>query len=134
MRTERLTIATSRRTEIVPIGRAIDEALPRLAIDAGTVLVTVGHTTCALTLNESEPGLLEDLETALERIVPWGAGYRHDRGAESNAAAHIRAALLGHQLVLQVRGGRLALGAWQDVLLVELDGPRSRKVEIAPLS
>ncbi len=98
------------------------------------MLVTVGHTTCALTLNEREPGLLEDLETALERIVPWGAGYRHDRGAESNAAAHIRAALLGHQLVLQVRGGRLALGAWQDVLLVELDGPRSRKVEIAPLS
>ncbi len=134
MNAERLTIATSRRTEIVPIGRAIDDALPRLMIDAGTVLVAVGHTTCALTLNEPEPGLLEDFEAALERLVPWDAGYRHDRGAESNAAAHIRAALLGHRLVLQVREGRLVLGAWQDVLLVELDGPRSRTVEIALVS
>ncbi len=134
MSTERLTITTSRRTEIVPIGRAIDDALPRLAIDAETVLVAVGHTTCALTLNEPEPGLLEDFEAALDRLVPWDAQYRHNRGAESNAAAHIRAALLGHRLLLRVRNGRLALGAWQDVLLVELDGPRSRTVEIAPLS
>jgi len=65
----------------------------------------------------------------MERIVPRGAGYEHDRG-DGNAHAHLRALLLGSSVVIPVEKGRLALGTWQRVLFIELDGPRKRRILI----
>ena len=125
-----LRIATSARTSVHPIGRHIQTALDAQDIKDGTLLVSVPHTTCAVTLNEPERGLLDDLAQSLERLVPWHGDYAHNRGPEDNAAAHLRAALLGHQLLVPIVDGRLQVGVWQDVLLVECDGPRSRTVEL----
>ncbi len=130
MRLPALRVATASRTSVHPIGREIQAALDTQEVTDGLLLVSVPHTTCALTLNEPESGLLDDLAEALERLVPWRGPYAHNQGSEDNAAAHVRAALFGHQLLVPVVGGRLQVGTWQDVLLVECDGPRSRTVEL----
>ena len=133
MRLAPLRVATSSRTSVHPIGRQIQAALDAQDVTDGMLLVSVPHTTCAVTLNEPERGLLDDLAQALERLAPWRGDYAHNRGSEDNAAAHVRAALLGHQLLVPVVDGRLQVGVWQDVLLVECDGPRSRTVELRVL-
>ena len=121
-------VATTSRTSVHPIGRQIQAALQ--GVGDGLLLVSVPHTTCAVTLNEPEPGLLDDLARALEQLVPWNGRYAHNQGAEDNAAAHVRANLIGHQVFVPVIQGRLQVGVWQDVLLVECDGPRTRTVEL----
>ena len=130
MRPAALRVTTSARTSVHPIGRQIQAALDGQDVADGLLLVSVPHTTCAVTLNEPEPGLLDDLARALEHLVPWRGSYTHNRGSEDNAAAHVRAALLGHQLLVPIADGRLQVGVWEDVLLVECDGPRTRTVEI----
>jgi len=125
-----LRVSTTARTSVHPIGRQIQAVLDGRDVRDGLLLVGVPHTTCAVTLNEPESGLLDDLARSLERLVPWHDDYAHNRGAEDNAAAHVRAALLGHQLLVPVVDGRLRVGVWQDVLLVECDGPRTRTVEL----
>ena len=130
MRLASLRVATAARTSVHPIGRQIQAALDAQSVADGLLLVSVPHTTCAVTLNEPESGLLDDLAQALERLAPWNGDYAHNRGSEDNAAAHVRAALLGHQLLVPVTNGRLQIGVWQDVLLVECDGPRTRTVEL----
>ena len=130
----RLRVATTSRTSVHPIGRQIQAALEDGAVRDGLLLVSVPHTTCAVTLNEPEPGLLDDFAQALERLVPWEGRYAHNQGAEDNAAAHVRANLIGHQVLVPVVDGRLRVGVWQDVLLVECDGPRTRTVDVRLLA
>ena len=126
----RLRVTTASRTSSHPIGRQIQAAFEGKGVRDGLLLVSVPHTTCAVTLNEPEPGLLDDLATALERLVPWDGRYAHNQGSEDNAAAHVRANLIGHQVLVPVENGRLQMGVWQDVLLIECDGPRTRTIEV----
>jgi secondary thiamine-phosphate synthase enzyme len=93
------------------------------------------HTTCALFVNEFQGALVEDLKNMLERLVAENAGYRHDDPRYSdcergNASSHLRAALLGRSVALGIAGGELSLGRFQSVLFAELDGPRSRNIDI----
>jgi secondary thiamine-phosphate synthase enzyme len=91
------------------------------------VIVYTKHTTTAITVNENESGLKEDMLNILERVIPTGAGYEHDR-IDNNADAHLRAILIGNSITVPVSGGNLDLGTWQSILFVELDGPRKRKI------
>ena len=129
-----LRVTTSSRTSVHPVGRQIQAAIDGKVRRDGLLLVSVPHTTCAVTLNEPEPGLLGDFAQALERLVPWDGRYAHNVGAEDNAAAHVRANLIGHQVLVPVVGGRLQIGVWQDVLLIECDGPRTRRVDVRLLA
>jgi secondary thiamine-phosphate synthase enzyme len=88
------------------------------------------HATAAIAINENDdPNIGVDLLRALETAVPTRAGWLHDR-VDGNAHAHIKAALLGPSETLAVEGGELVLGTWQGVMLVELDGPRSRRISV----
>ena len=98
-------------------------------------LVTSLHTTLALFINEYQAALLEDIRTFLEESVVRERYYKHNDPAHSdcdrsNADAHLRALLLGHHLVLPIRNGELLLGAFQSVILAELDGPRERALQV----
>ncbi|MCY3958370.1 MAG: secondary thiamine-phosphate synthase enzyme YjbQ [Chloroflexi bacterium] len=130
----RLRVTTSSRTSVQAIGRQIQAAIEGKVRRDGLLLVSVPHTTCGVTLNEPEPGLLDDFAQALEGLVPWDGAYAHNQGGEDNAAAHVRANLIGHQVLAPVVDGRLQVGVWQDVLLVECDGPRTRTVEVRLLA
>lgn len=120
-----LTVQTRRRTEFVDITADVQKAVDELGTDAGVVTVFVPHTTCGVTINENaDPDVVTDLIGAMERMVPWSAGYRH---VEGNAAAHMKASIMGYSVQLLVEGGRLQLGTWQGIYFCEFDGPRQRK-------
>jgi secondary thiamine-phosphate synthase enzyme len=122
-------VRTNKRLEIVDITDRVVEEVKESDIQNGIAVIYSLHTTTAVVLNEGESRLLEDLETMLERLIPRGAGYRHDV-IDSNADAHLRATLLGNSVVIPVSDGAPVLGTWQRVLFVELDGPRNRRVNV----
>ncbi len=128
-----IEIETHKRREIIDITSNVESALRESGIDSGICHVFTMHTTTAISVNEAEPGLLQDILKAASSIVPEGAGYVHDRG-DGNAHAHIQAMLLGNSAAIPVENGRLALGTWQRVLFLELDGPRQRKVQVKAIS
>ncbi len=121
-----VVVKTSKRVEIVDITDLVEEFIANVN-GSGLLLVKVPHTTAAITVNEAEPGLLEDIAEALLKIAPVEYPWRHNR-IDNNAHAHIASSLIGDSRIIPVVNGKLELGMWQRVLLVELDGPRSRRV------
>jgi secondary thiamine-phosphate synthase enzyme len=129
-----ISVSTERRTQLLEITAQVQEALAD-ADGAAAVLVFVPHTTAGLTINEhADPAVARDFEAALERMVGDDWGWEHVEAGEENAPSHIRASLLGPQVVVPVEEGRLALGTWQGIFFCEFDGPRSRKVYVTPLT
>ena len=126
---------TERRTQLLDITAQVRSAVEEdAAADAAAALVYVPHTTAGLTINEhADPAVARDFEAALERIVGDAWGWEHVEAGEENAPSHIRAALMGPQVVVPVDGGRLALGTWQGIFFCELDGPRERTVLVTTL-
>ena len=132
-------LRTERRLQFVDLTTLVAERVRRSGVAEGIVLVQSRHTTAAVVVNENEPLLLEDFQDLLERWAPAGARYRHDDLAarasappdeRANGQAHARALLLGVSVCLGVTEGRIDLGRWQSVFLVELDGPRRRSVVV----
>jgi secondary thiamine-phosphate synthase enzyme len=129
---DKFPVETRRRTEVVDVTGLIEGAVRGSGISEGLVVVQTPHTTTAIVVNERESGLVQDLLDWAERVAPVGAGYRHDR-SDGNTHAHLRGMMLGMSVTIPITGGRLALGTWQSVLFVELDGPRSRRVHVQVL-
>ncbi len=130
---QELTITTERHTQLIDITQQVRAAVQ--STDGSAVLVYVPHTTAGLTINEhADPLVARDFETALERIAPEGWGWQHVEEGEENAPSHIRAALMGPQVLIPLRDGELALGTWQGVFFCELDGPRTRSVYLTVLA
>lgn len=129
-----LTITTDRHTQALDITNEVREAV--LDADGSAVLVYVPHTTAGVTINEhADPMVARDFEMALEHMVPEGWGWRHIEEGEKNAPSHIRAALMGPQVVVPLTDrGDLALGRWQGIFFCELDGPRTRSVYVTVLA
>ena len=120
------TVSTDSRLSVVSVTDRVASSLPADA--SGTATVHVDHTTAAVTVNEAEPQLLGDFETALSGLVS-DDGWDHDT-LDGNADAHVRAMLVGPSVTVPVRGGQPDLGTWQSVLLVECGGPRTRTVRV----
>jgi secondary thiamine-phosphate synthase enzyme len=129
----RVTLRTERRTQVVEITRLVQEALDGDG-DAAAALVYVPHTTAGVTINEhADPAVARDLEAALERMVGEDWGWQHVEDGEENAPSHVRAALMGPQVLVPLDSGRLALGTWQGIFFCECDGPRERTVYVTTL-
>lgn len=124
-----MEIVTSRQIEIVDITDGIERYVNDCGREKGICLVYSLHTTTALIINEADEALLNDILKLMERIAPQAAGYQHDRG-DGNAHAHLRAALLGNSVIIPVENGGLALGTWQRILFIEMDGPRKRRLSV----
>lgn len=130
---ERLTVPSERKTQLVEITHLVEQAVA--GVDGAAALVSVPHTTAGVTINENaDPAVARDIETALERLVEEDGGWRHIEDGQPNAASHIRTALVGNQVVVPLEAGRLVLGAWQGIFLVECDGPRTRSVLVTVLA
>jgi secondary thiamine-phosphate synthase enzyme len=126
-------VKTKRKIERREITREVEEALKKLETEAGAlgragaVLVSVPHTTAAVTVGEAwDPDVTGDLERALAAWVP---DVRFDHG-EGNSPAHFLSEAMGNARLVPLDDGRLALGRWQGIFLIELDGPRERDVEV----
>ena len=125
-------VKTKHRLDLVSVSREVARAVQDSGITSGIACVMVPHTTCALIINEDEPGLRSDILRLVAEIVEplrHKAPFDHDR-VDDNAAAHLTSILLQPALTVPIVGGRPALGTWQAVFLVELDGPRSRTLRV----
>jgi secondary thiamine-phosphate synthase enzyme len=112
---------------MIDITGEVAEVVRRTGLPEGLCNVYVAHATAAIVINENDdPNVCVDTLDALDKLVPAGV-WRHDR-VDGNAASHIQAAILGPGETIPVQQGRLLLGTWQAVMLVELDGPRERRV------
>ena len=128
-------IRTKRRLEVIDVTRQVRSLVAQSGVREGIVNVWLGHTTAGVTVNEADPDLWEDLLETLSRLVPPDAHYRHNAkyagfSREQNAHAHIISMVMQPEVTIPVSKGDLMLGTWQSVLLVELDGPRTRRVVV----
>jgi secondary thiamine-phosphate synthase enzyme len=120
-------VRTKRPQEMVDITGRVADLVRQSGVGDGICLVFVPHATAAVVINENaDPNVCEDILDALAGLVPEGK-WRHDR-IDDNAAAHIKATILGPSQAVPVREGCLRLGTWQSLMLAELDGPRDRTV------
>ena len=126
-----LTLKTSSKFEVLDITSPVSAAVEASGVKDGLCTVFTPHATAAVAINENDdPNVGVDLLDALGRLVKEHDGWRHDR-VDDNAAAHIKAAIVGPSETIPVKAGRLALGTWQNVFLCEFDGPRpSRRVHV----
>jgi len=127
-----ITLRTEARSAFVDLTGQVQAAVTAAGCRDGAVLVFNPHTTAGVTINEgADPDVVRDMTASLDRLVPWQDGYRH---LEGNAAAHIKASLVGSSVTVIVAGGRLQLGTWQKIWFCEFDGPRTRRVWVRTLA
>jgi len=120
-------VRSRRQQEMLDITERVAEIVRRADLPEAMCAVYVAHATAAIVINENDdPNVCEDVLDALDKLIPAGV-WRHDR-VDGNAAAHIKSAILGPGETIPVRDGKLVLGTWQAIMLVELDGPRDRRV------
>jgi secondary thiamine-phosphate synthase enzyme len=137
VRTSDISLRTNGEGDLHDVTEEVEHAVREAGVAAGLVLISIPHTTCAVLVNEDEPGFREDFRRALERLAPRDTEYAHDRAPhdgedeQPNGGAHIRAAFLSSvSVTLPIREGNLALGKWQRIFLAELDRPRQRTVRV----
>lgn len=129
---------TKKSPEFLDITKEVEDFVAESGVREGIALIFSCHTTAAIRINENEPLLLRDMEEFLKRLAPRELYYCHnDFGIRThnmtpeecpNAHAHLQHLLLGASEAVPIQGGKLALGRWQRIFLVELDRPRERKV------
>ena len=130
MAEKEVRIRTQRKIERRDVTGEVAEAVEALAVREGFVVVSVPHTTAAVTVGENwDPDVGTDLERALAAWVP---GVRFDHG-EGNSPAHFLSEAIGNSRLVPVEDGKLRLGRWQGIFFLELDGPRERILQVDPL-
>ena len=121
-----IRISTTSRTELLDVTSEVQKAVAESGVRDGVCHIYVPHTTAGITINENaDPSVRQDILMELNKIIPFQDNYRH---LEGNAAAHIKASIVGSSQTILVEAGQLLLGTWQGIFFCEFDGPRSRRV------
>jgi len=130
--TKRLRVQTRGHTDVVDITPQVAREVDVEGLANGLVTLFVAGSTAALTTMEYEPGLIADTKALWQKLIPQGIPYEHDRAwGDGNGFSHLRSSLLGPSLVVPLVDGRLALGTWQQIVLIDFDNrSRSREVVI----
>ena len=130
--TKKISLQSKGHCDIIDITPEVEQKLGETDISDGTVTLFVTGSTAGITTIEFESGLLSDFQGMWERNVPTDIPYKHDRAwGEGNGYSHVRASLLGASLVIPFSDKRLALGTWQQIVLVDFDNrPRSRQITV----
>lgn len=123
-----ITVATRRKDQVVDITDTVAQFVQGAERESGVCVVFVAHTTCALTTADLDPGTDMDLLQAMRTVLP-PLSYRHPHDP-AHAPDHILAAIVGPSVSVPYTERRLALGTWQRIILIELDGPRQRTLHL----
>jgi len=122
-----IQLSTSKRFELIDITHEVERIVEESGVKNGVALVFAPHATAAIIANEHESGLIEDILTKIKELTePGSTKWRHNI-IDDNAHAHIGSALIGADRVFPIIDGRLVRGTWQNIFLVEMDGPRARR-------
>ncbi len=130
--TRELHLETQGNTQVLDITHEIQAVVADSGLKQGMVTLFVPHSTCGLSTIEYEPGCLQDLKRLFEQWIPAHRDYAHNlRWGDGNGHSHLRATMLGPSLTIPFVDGRLTLGTWQQIILVDFDiRPRSRRVVV----
>jgi len=128
--TEYLWFETSKQREYINITERVREVVRQSGIREGMVLVSAMHITAGVYVNDAETGLLQDIDTWLEKLAPFDATYRHHRTGETNGDAHLKSLLVHHEVIVPLTAGDLDFGPWQQIYYAEFDGRRRKRVII----
>lgn len=129
---EMVQVNTPDHAVMVDVTDLVARKVQESGVKSGVCVVYIPHTTAGITVNEgADPAVMEDFLSTLERLIPWKGNYSHSEG---NAAAHIKAILVGGSAYIIIENGRLILGTWERIFLCEFDGPRTRKIRIKILA
>jgi secondary thiamine-phosphate synthase enzyme len=135
--TDTITVRTTKPIEIIDITAEVRAALSSAGLDRGQITVISRHTTAFININEKEERLLEDMETFLKRLVPKDGNYLHNLNpidGRHNAHSHLLGLFMNSSETIPFSEGKMLLGQWQSVFLVELDGPRNERSVILQIS
>lgn len=125
-----LSADTTSGTDIIDLTQQVKQKLKESSIHNGTMILFIPGSTASLTTIEFESGAVRDLKNAIERMAPEDLFYEHnERWGDGNGYSHVRAALLGPSLNIPLIDGKLTLGTWQQIVLLDFDNrPRQRKI------
>ena len=125
-----ITIGTSKDTDIIDLTAMVGENAESSTIQEGAVFLFTPGSTAALTTIEYESGVIKDLKDAIARIAPENLYYEHnERWGDGNGYSHVRASLLGPSLHIPLVNGRLTMGTWQQIVLLDFENrPRKRRI------
>jgi secondary thiamine-phosphate synthase enzyme len=121
-------IRTDRKKQVVPLTQKVQRLIEEAGFEQGFCHLFVTHTTCALTTADLDPGTDRDMLDAFSEMVPK-LNYRHPHDP-SHVGDHIMASLIGPDVSVPVEHGKLVLGTWQEVVLVEFNGPKEREMVV----
>lgn len=128
--TRRLTVQTKGASDVVDITADVQREVRAAGLGAGVATVFVQHTTAAVAIIEHERGLVQDIRALWQQLIPEESPYKHNT-SDDNGHAHLRAALQGPSLAVPFVEGKLALGTWQRIVLLDFDTrPRSREMVV----
>jgi len=133
---EKTFVKSNKSTELIAITDQVREIVQKSGLKSGIVNIFTQHVTTALTINEDDPKLEEDIARFMVKAVPEDDSYAHhhffrkDGRMAVNAYSHIRASLLGANVTIPLQGGDMVLGGRQNIYLVELDGPQLRGLAV----
>ena len=127
-----IVIQTSQKDQIIDITNDLNDFLKKNSLENGVLTVFVKHTTCGLTTADLDPGTDLDFLSFLRKISPnIPYNHPHDPG---HTPDHLLSSLIGPSVTVPFKNGAVDLGTWQRVILVELNGPKNRKIELSPIS
>jgi len=134
--TDELTYASKGHTDIIDVTADVQKVVKKSKVKEGQVTVFVPGATASVTAIEYESGLLSDFKEMFERIIPEGMDYAHnERWQDGNGHSHVRASVLGASFTVPFTNGKLLLGTWQHIVLVDFDNrPRERRVIVQIIS
>lgn len=122
-----IKVRTQNKNNVIDVTRHVSDLVQKSDIEEGLCHVYVPHATAAMIVNENDdPQIGQDLLNALDKLIPEGV-WLHDK-VDENGASHLKATILGPSETIPIQRGRLALGTWQAIMLVDFDGPRDRTV------
>ena len=120
--TEHIKVSTKGNSEVIDITEKVSALLHQQNLKEGNVIIFVVGSTASITTTEYEPGLRKDIPEMFERLAPSGSRYHHDdTWGDGNGHAHIRASFLGPSIVVPFSDGKMLLGTWQQIVLIDFD-------------
>lgn len=125
-----IQLSTKGNTDLVDITGDVEALLGKSRVRDGIITLFVVGSTAALSTIEYEPGLVKDIDIALEKVAPKGADYEHHKTwGDDNGNSHVRATLMGPSLVVPFEDGKMPLGTWQQIVFIDFDTrPRTRQI------
>jgi len=130
-----ISLQTPPGDALVDVTTQVREAVQATGVRDGLCAIIVPHTTAAITINSAmDPATPEDIIADIRRLVPTRVDFVHQYDTPADAAGHIKAALIGHSVLLAIADGKLLLGGSQSILFYEFDGPRDRRIQVKVIS